>query len=395
MAKTSWLYRPGDKIQNFTVVSRLGAGGMGQVYLCQDEALSRKVALKILPKSDGEDSEQDIRRFVQEGRLLAQIHHPNISTVHSIGEDDQSAFLVMEYIKGDMLHRLIRDASLNLHEKIRMLQGVALGLHEAHKRGIVHRDIKPANILINESGQAKLIDFGIAKAMFSKNEVTTETGAVIGTMNYIAPEIFSGSFPSIKSDVYSLGLVFFEMVTGLLPFDGPSRLTVLENIRLRNLKYPSEFEPLLPPAILRLILEATDPLPEKRTPSAKDFYARLEGIRLNHIPDKYLLPLRDLKIKNRIEVLAQLEKSSLPRALWPFALSKSVYVDPTPSNLGAQLETVKLENSDIVLSQEVIEKSIASVLELCAKQRAMDRPLAPKPIAPKTKKVGSQQFGKR
>lgn len=368
---------------------------MGQVYLCRDEALSRNVALKVLPKGEGEESEQDIRRFVQEGRLLAQIHHPNISSVYHIGEDDRCAFLVMEYIKGEMLHRLIRDLNLNLQEKVSVLQGVALGLHEAHKRGIVHRDIKPANILITESGQAKLIDFGIAKSMFSKNEVTTETGAVIGTMNYIAPEIFSGSYPSIKSDVYALGLVLFEMVTGLLPFDGPSRLSVLENIRTRNLKYPTDCEPLLPPAFLRLILEATDPDPEKRTVSAKDFHSRLEAIRLNHIPEKFLIPIRELKVSNRQEVLNFLEKSQLPRALWPLAVSKTVYKDPHSENDASQLETVKIENEEFALSLETLDKSIVTVLELCAKQRALDRTSQLKPNAPKPSENHFKSAGRK
>ncbi len=372
MAKISWLYGPGEKIQNFTILSRLGAGGMGQVYLCRDDGLNRNIAIKVLPKSADGDDEVEIRRFIQEGRLLAQINHPNISAIHSIGENELGAFLVMEYIKGESLHTLIREGRLNFHEKIKILQGVALGLHEAHRNGIVHRDIKPANILVDQSGRAKLIDFGIAKAMFSKNEVTTETGAVIGTMNYIAPEIFSGSFPSIQSDIYALGLVLFEMVTGTLPFEGPSRLTVLENIRTRNLKYPSEYEPLLPKDFFRLIVDSTDPLPEKRLGSATNFHSRLEQIDLSHIPSEFMLSLRPLNLSNRDSVLQALEQSGLVRALWPLAISKSTYLMPAEENKPSEGKTMEIENEVLSLSNEAVRMAVVDVNALCSKCRNLD-----------------------
>lgn len=366
MSKVSWLYRPGDKIQNYSILSRLGAGGMGQVYLCRDSGLSRNVAIKVLPKGVDEEDDIEIRRFIQEGRLLAQINHPNISSVYSIGEDESCAFLVMEYIKGELLHNLIREGRLNFQEKAKILQGVALGLAEAHKIGIVHRDVKPANIIVDEAGRGKLIDFGIAKAIYSKNEVTTETDAVIGTMNYIAPEIFGGSFPSVRSDIYALGLVLFEMVTGTIPFEAPSRLSVLENIRTRNLKFPLNAEPLLPRAFFHLIQEATDPSPEKRTATALEFYNRLQEINFSHIPAEYLLALRKVEVSNRAAVLQQLGKSDLPRALWPLAISKALHSTPH-DQVNSPVEIVHLPT-------ENLNKSVIAVDLMRRKSAESDAP---------------------
>jgi eukaryotic-like serine/threonine-protein kinase len=203
----------------------VGSGGMSSVYRANDRMLERKVALKILHSRLGDDDEY-VERFRREARAVAQLAHPNIVTVIDRGEDEGRQFIVFEYIDGKTLKELAdAEGPMSIDDVLSLGIGVASGLAFAHERGIVHRDVKPQNVLLNGDGRAKVTDFGIARSLDVEHGVT-QTGTVLGTSNYIAPEQASGQPIDDRSDVYSLGVVLYELLTGEVPFPGESFVAV-------------------------------------------------------------------------------------------------------------------------------------------------------------------------
>ncbi|HEV8686904.1 MAG TPA: protein kinase, partial [Gaiellaceae bacterium] len=203
----------------------VGSGGMSSVYRAHDKLLERKVALKILHERYGEDDEY-VERFRREARAVAQLAHPNIVTVIDRGEDGGRQFIVFEYVDGENLKQIVeREGPLALDEVVSFGLEIARGLAFAHEHGIVHRDVKPQNVLLNGDGHAKVTDFGIARTLDVEKGVT-QTGTVLGTSDYIAPEQASGQAVSRETDVYSLGVVLFELLTGRVPFTGESFVAV-------------------------------------------------------------------------------------------------------------------------------------------------------------------------
>src|SRR5882762_9066190 len=200
---------PGASLSHYRIVSKLGAGGMGEVYLAQDTKLDRKVALKILP-ADLAANQDRMRRFVQEAKAAAALNHPNIATIHEIGESDGVNFIAMEFIDGATLREMIHQEQTDLRKLLRCLQHVAEGLAKAHTAGIVHRDLKPDNIMITRDGHAKILDFGLAKLIEQRpmsggdsSEVATAVmpqhsspGAIMGTVGYMSPEQAQGKTTS-------------------------------------------------------------------------------------------------------------------------------------------------------------------------------------------------------
>jgi serine/threonine-protein kinase len=202
----------------------VGSGGMSSVYKAHDRLLERNVALKILHEQYRTDDEF-VERFKREARTVAQLSHPNIVTVIDRGEDGGRQFIVFEYIDGENLKELlVRSGRLPVRDALELALQVARGLAFAHRHGLVHRDVKPQNVLLNGDGRAKVTDFGIARSL--DVDGVTQTGTVLGTSNYIAPEQASGDRVSSQSDVYSLGVVLFELLTGGVPFDGQNFVTV-------------------------------------------------------------------------------------------------------------------------------------------------------------------------
>ena len=224
----------------YKVVSRIGAGGMGEVYLAKDTRLGRKVALKLLHFELTKDASR-VLRFKQEARTVSALNHPNILTIYDIGEVDSVHFIATEFVNGKILRHYIEDRSLAWHETIDIILQVAGALATAHEAGIVHRDIKPENIMIRSDGYAKVLDFGIAKlterkASASDSEsviaplIDTEPGMVIGTPTYMSPEQVRGLEVDGRSDIFSLGAVLYEMVAGSRPFAGPTMSDVIAAI---------------------------------------------------------------------------------------------------------------------------------------------------------------------
>src|SRR5205814_5716711 len=232
-----------EAISHYRILSKLGAGGMGEVYLAQDTKLDRKVALKILPAEVAADRNR-MERFVREAKAAAALNHPNIAHIYEIGDHDGTTFIAMEYIDGQTLRELIRHQT-DLRKLLRHLQHAAEGLAKAHAAGIVHRDLKPENIMVTRDGHAKILDFGLAKLIETRrpsdtsSEVATailpqpsQPGMVLGTVGYMSPEQAQGKTDEIdqRSDIFSFGCILFEAVTGRKAFEGKDAVESLNKI---------------------------------------------------------------------------------------------------------------------------------------------------------------------
>jgi eukaryotic-like serine/threonine-protein kinase len=255
----------------------VGSGGMSSVYRAHDRLLERKVALKILHQRYVEDAEY-VERFRREARAVAQLGHPNIVTVIDRGEEGGRQFIVFEYIDGESLKDVVdRSGPLPIDRVIEYGLQVAEGLAYAHEQGLVHRDVKPQNVLLNGDGRAKVMDFGIARVLDVERGVT-QTGTVLGTSNYIAPEQASGQPVDERSDVYSLGVVLFELLTGTLPFVGESFVAVA----MQHVHQPPpsvlELRPDTPPRLAQLV-DAMLTKDHRERPSMDEVVAELEALR--------------------------------------------------------------------------------------------------------------------
>ncbi len=260
----------------YEVDKLVGRGGMSSVFKAHDTLLERDVALKILHEHHLEDEEY-VERFQREARTVAQLSHPNIVTVIDRGEADGRPFIVFEYVDGQTLDRMVsRRGALPIGEALEIAIASARGLAFAHRHGLVHRDVKPQNILLNGDREPKVTDFGIARSLDVKKGVT-QTGTVLGTSNYIAPEQASGDGASAQSDVYSLGVVLFELLTGRVPFEGENFVTVA----MRHINEPApRVSERRRDVSLRLdaaVSRAMAKNPRDRFPSMDAFAAELEA----------------------------------------------------------------------------------------------------------------------
>lgn len=222
----------GKSIQHYKIVRLLGVGGMGEVYLANDTKLGRSIALKLLPAEIARDH-QRLQRFLQEARAAASLSHPNIAHIYEIGEADGGYFIAMEYVEGMPLEQRIAARPISIAESLDLAMQITDALDEAHSKGITHRDIKPSNIMITPRGRAKVLDFGLAKLSTpgvsdgtsdseAATRVKTSPGLIMGTVNYMSPEQASGKAVDARTDIWSLGVVLYEMMAGHLPFTGPT-----------------------------------------------------------------------------------------------------------------------------------------------------------------------------
>jgi len=255
----------GSSFGQYRILEKLGAGGMGEVFLADDTSLQRKVALKFLPTTLAGDPEfQD--RFLVEARAAAALSHPNICVVHEVGEVDGRPFIAMEYVEGETLQRTIRAGVLGKEEILSIVTQVASGLEEAHGKGIVHRDIKSSNIMITAKGQAKIMDFGLAKV--SGGPALTKTHSTLGTVAYMSPEQAQGEVVDHRTDLWSAGVVLYEMLTGELPFPGDRETAVLYHIINDPPKPFKELKPPIPAELRRVATRALKKNPQARCASA-------------------------------------------------------------------------------------------------------------------------------
>ncbi len=258
----------GQTIAHYTVLEKLGEGGMGVVYKARDTKLDRDVALKFLPDRTVA-SDQEKARFVQEAKAASALNHPNVCTIHDIQEHDGHLFIVMEHIDGQTLRE--RMATIGFRQAIEIGMQVADGLSAAHEKGIVHRDIKPENIMIRKDGIAQIMDFGLAKLRASNSKITrlTREGSTVGTAGYMSAEQVQGLDSDHRSDIFSLGVLLYELFTGRLPFNGVHETALAYEIVNVDPAPMSAFKPELEASLDAIVLECMEKDPNERTQSAK------------------------------------------------------------------------------------------------------------------------------
>src|SRR5437764_1655118 len=278
----------GTRFGPYEIIAPLGAGGMGEVYRARDTRLRRIVALKILPTLSASG---DLRvRFEREARAISALTHPNICALYDIGRENGTDYIVMEYLEGETLAERIARGPLPLTQTLRYGIEIAEALQQAHRGGVVHRDLKPGNVMIT-SGGAKLVDFGLAQmlqqdvhAHAHESSSTTDVapltadGRIQGTVHYLSPEQIEGKQVDQRGDIFSLGVVLYEMVTGQRPFEGASRASIWSAILSNDPPPIRSLRPETPPALERIISVALEKDPDRRWQSAQDVAQQLRWI---------------------------------------------------------------------------------------------------------------------
>lgn len=261
----------------YEVIDRIGAGGMAIVYKAKDLVLNRVVTIKVLREQFGSD-EEFIRRFRREAQSAASLSHPNIVSIYDVGKEGDIDYIVMEYVEGRDLKEIIREfAPLSNEQALNLIRQIAEAIRHAHEHHIIHRDIKPHNVLVTADGRAKVTDFGIARAVSSAT--VTHTGDIVGSVHYLSPEQAKGLQSNEQSDLYSLGIILYELLTGKVPYDGETPIAIALKHLQEPPTIPSKLNPRITPAIEGLILKAIAKSPEKRFQSATEFLNDLAQVR--------------------------------------------------------------------------------------------------------------------
>ncbi|MFN2385802.1 MAG: serine/threonine-protein kinase [Thermoanaerobaculia bacterium] len=271
----------GSRLGRFEITSVLGEGAMGIVYLAQDPHIERQVAVKTIRAEGGLGLERPEAesRFLKEAKLAGRLQHPNIVTIYEVGKDEDVFFIAMEYVEGEPLNRYLGGrGAFSLGERVEIIRQVARALEHAHARGVVHRDIKPGNILIGRDGGVKVADFGIGKLLTAGATEMTRTGQLIGSPAYMSPEQIRGEKLDGRSDLFSLGVVFFELLTGSRPFPGDSITTLVYQILHTEPRDPLELRGDLPPAAREVFARLLAKSPEKRPADAREFITEIRRI---------------------------------------------------------------------------------------------------------------------
>src|SRR5918996_3127270 len=269
MAKTGVL---NDRYQ---IEAPLGRGGMATVFRGTDRVLNRTVAVKILADRFAGD-DKFVTRFRREAQAAARLNHPNIVSIYDTGDDDGAHYIVMELVEGDTLGDVLRrDGALPPERAAAIAVSVAEALERAHQAGLVHRDVKPGNVMLTPDGSVKVMDFGIARA--ASEDTLTQTGLVLGTASYLSPEQAQGLPVDARSDIYSLGCVLYEMLTGRPPFDGDTPVAIAYMHVNETPPRPSELEPSIPPHLNEAVMRGLQKDPEARFPTAEAFRAAVAG----------------------------------------------------------------------------------------------------------------------
>ncbi|WP_282941726.1 Stk1 family PASTA domain-containing Ser/Thr kinase [Paenibacillus sp. RC67] len=264
----------------YEILERVGGGGMAIVYKGLDMLLHRHVAVKVLRQQYVHD-EEFIQRFRREAQAAASLSHSNVVSIYDVGQEEDIHYIVMEYIEGTTLNELIKEkAPLQVEEAVNVASQICDALDHAHHNQIIHRDIKPHNILIGKNGRVKVTDFGIARAVTSST--ITQTGSVVGSVHYFSPEHAKGTFTGEQSDLYSLGIVMYQMLTGRLPFLGESPISVALKHLQEEVEDPRKVNPLIPQSVENIILKAMRKNPAERYRSAKQMLEDLDSCLLPH-----------------------------------------------------------------------------------------------------------------
>jgi eukaryotic-like serine/threonine-protein kinase len=356
----------GTFIGPYKVGESLGVGGMGEVYLAEDTRLERKVALKIMPSELVKD-EKRLSRFEQEARAVSALNHPNIITLHEIGQTEQAHFIVTEFIEGETLRQRLSRSGMELLEVLDVAIQVANALVAAHTAGIIHRDIKPDNIMLRPDGYVKVLDFGIAKLKekSSQQQVTpklesqnttirtpvkTEPGIIIGSPNYMSPEQARGFVVDERSDIFSLGVMIYEMATGKRPFEGETLTDLIVSILTKEPRPITEFLPEAPEKLDRIMARVL----------AKDLKARYQTA------TELLVDLR--RVKQRIEFDAGLEVSVPPESSVPPTNPSA----PVKTGSGEDKRTLEIAKTQLMTAERT---SVGEIKTLADRRKSQRRVL--------------------
>ncbi len=383
----------GQIVSHYRILEPLGKGGMGDVYLAEDINLGRRVAIKF-PKLDSE--EHDYRgRFLREARAVSELKNPHIATLYDYGETEQGhPFLVMEFVRGDTLNDLVLTGGLTVSRALEIVEAVASALDDAHSRGIVHRDVKPSNIMIDDRGQVKVLDFGLAKTFGDRSihesepeartmlNVLTRSGALIGTPAYLSPEQAMGGQVDGRSDLFALGGVLYECITGKPAFGGSTLIEIAANIIHTEPDPPSAINQDLPPQLNSLVMKALAKEPTKRYQSASDLILDLRAVRgllnadlsqtllqpriatLGDLSDRHatLTNLSQILRKPRVP-LWQILAGAVALALVVFGawrlLRTSPYVPPAEAQNWYETGTNALRDGAFYQASKALEKAIS------------------------------------
>jgi serine/threonine-protein kinase len=338
-------------ISHYRIISKIGAGGMGEVYLAQDTKLDRRVALKILP-ADVAENQDRMRRFVQEAKAASALNHPNIITIYEIEQIDSVHFIATEFIDGETLRERVRKPSLKLREVLDVAVQIASALSAAHTAGIVHRDIKPENIMLRTDGIVKVLDFGLAKLSerpppesvdaeaATKALVQTEPGVVLGTIAYMSPEQARGLAVDARTDIFSLGVVIYELVAGQAPFGGATRSDLIVALLEREPPPLARFIAEVPAELERIVMKALAKDPDERFQTVRDL-------------------LIDLKrLKQKLDVDAEIERTSAPELRSGSGEAKRTQVSEIASTASRGAGHTVFEDSRSTSSAEYIVSGI-------------------------------------
>src|SRR5215469_3073846 len=354
---------PGTKLGPYVVQSLIGAGGMGEVYRARDASLKRDVAIKVLPASYSLDPDR-LRRFQLEAEAAAALNHANILSVFHIGQQDGSSYIVSELLEGETLRERLRHGALKLRDAIDIAMQTAKGLAAAHEKGIAHRDLKPENLFLAKDGRVKILDFGLAKLMqtatpegptLSGND-QTDAGRILGTVGYMSPEQVRGEPADGRSDIFSLGCVLYETLTGKRAFRKPTSVETMHAILNEDPPAASEITRTMPPGLERVVQRCLEKPPDRRFQSASDLAFALDALSgLGVFPDQAKLiakrttiaPRRTIIIAAIVAAIVLLGGLSYFRS-WPSVLPKvSNFVQLTHD--GAPKSIIGLDGARIYL----------------------------------------------
>jgi serine/threonine protein kinase len=277
---------PGARLGPYEILAPLGAGGMGEVYRARDARLAREVAIKVLPAGFSSDPER-LRRFEQEARAAGALNHPNILTVHDAGHHEGAPYVVSELLEGQTLRERAQGGALPVRKAVEIGVQIARGLAAAHEKGIVHRDLKPENVFVTREGLVKILDFGLARVVRAEGGESsqaptfsqhTEPGTVLGTVGYMSPEQVRGFPADHRADIFSLGAVLYEMLSGQRAFRGATAADTMTGILREDPEELSVTRPALPAALDRIVRHCLEKAPAERFQSARDVAFNLESL---------------------------------------------------------------------------------------------------------------------
>lgn len=331
----------------YKILKLIGSGGMANVYLAHDMILDRDVAVKML-RMDFSNDPDFVRRFQREAYSVTSLSHPNIVSSYDVGEEEGLQYIVMEYVEGETLKEYIqRHTPIKPKKVLRIMEQLTAAIAHAHHFQIVHRDIKPQNILINEDGNVKVTDFGIATA--STAATITQTNSVLGSVHYLSPEQARGGVANKKSDIYSLGIVMFELLTGELPFSGESAVSIALKHLQSEVPPPTTINPEIPQSVENIVLKATAKDIFYRYDTADemklDLQTALDSDRLNEKP--FVIPVNEdeTKVLPIIKDIPDTSESEADTVVIPISKPTKQKVDPASKKAADQKNKRKKKNS--------------------------------------------------